>query len=326
MPTDTLQYLFIVGVGRSGTTLLQSMINAHPRIAIMPETHFVIAQLVPRTDASLEEARQRLAEDARFGRLGLEMDDVFAPFTSGDRPFSQAALFRELFDRYAAEHGVTIVGDKAPKNIEHLPLIKTIMPDAYVIHLVRDPRDVYLSRTKAKWSAGRSDTMQYLAYRAQFGMGRHSGRQLFGDRYLELHYEQLISDPTSELKRVAALVGVPFDEAMLDFGASGKKLVADDEKDWKGNVSGPLLTKNMNKWRDQMPPTHVRKLEAACWPVFAENLYERSPDSPRGLGLGGTLTNTYMAALSWLYGLRTNRINRRCARTIERDLAGSSKP
>jgi hypothetical protein len=293
------------------------MIDAHPQLAVAPETHFVVSHLVPHTSYSLEQSRERLSRDARFVRLGLNERNVFEPFASGGRSFSQASLFLEMLRQYAAARQASIIGDKAPKNIEHLSVLKELVSDAYVIHLIRDPRDVYLSRVKAKWSAGRSEMLQHLAYRAQIQMGREEGPRLFGDRYLELRYERLITDPRGELTKIASFLEVTFDEAMLEFSISGKRLVADDEKDWKGNVSGPLLTNNMNKWRRQMTLDHVRKVEAACWPVFAEGLYQQA-ERGRTLGARGRLTDVFYSLLSSLYRLKIARVNQRCIRTIRR--------
>ena len=76
-----------------------------------------------------------------------------------------------------------------------------------MIHLIRDPRDVYISRTKAKWSSSRPDILQFLAYRSQYALGAKHGPMLFGNNYLEVHYENLLIQPEKELKRICDLLG-----------------------------------------------------------------------------------------------------------------------
>ena len=315
-----LKHLFIVGVGRSGTTLLQSMVNAHPMISVMPETHFLSSHLLPHTSDRLEDARPRLVADNRLSRLNLNPDVLLDRFRSNERVFSLAGFYLDLLSEYAATHDVSIVGDKTPKNIEYLLPIKVMAPDAYIVHLIRDPRDVYLSRVQAKWSAGRTDMSHCLAYRAQIQLGQQHGRGLFGNRYIEVFYENFLVDPASGLKRLTDCLGIPYDSAMLDFNESAKELVADDEKEWKRNVTGPLLMNNMNKWRDELSDSQVRRLEAACWPVFAQGLYRRSPKSPRSLGPADLLIRVFFASLSWAYRQRVAQANRKCVRIIRRQL------
>jgi len=308
-----LTYFAIVGVGRSGTTLLMSMLNAHPAITLPPEFHFVNEHLAQRPRATLAEALARLEGDPRFARLGLALDEVKRPFTH--LPFSMPNLYRQLLQCYAQKQGVSVIGDKAPKYVEYLPLLRHIFPDAKIIHLIRDPRDVYLSRTKAAWSAGRKDTWQFLAYRAQSALGRRLGPKLFGHNYLEVHYEQLLTQPQNELQRICRLIGAPYQPEMLAFGDAAQNIIFPDELAWKREALGPLLTDNMNKWRRELTPQQVARVEAACAPAFKEGFYQPAvPPKPTPARI---MMNSYMAALSAIYQSRIALQNRRVLRQIK---------
>jgi hypothetical protein len=313
-----LSFFAIVGVGRSGTSLLMCMLDAHPDIAMPPESHFVGQYVVKRAGVKLPQLIAHLSHDNRFARLGLSIEEITQPFLEYNEPFSVARMYQVIMKIYATKRGVRVVGDKAPKNIEYLPVLRSIFPEACIIHLIRDPRDVYLSRTKTKWSGSRPAVLQYLAYRSQYGLGRRLGPQLFGDRYLEVHYENLITRPVTELSRVCSLVNLPFDNSMLDFQVSAKELVFADELTWKKEVLGPLLTQNKNKWQQELTPEQAARVEAACSPTFKDGFYELSgKGDARRSRLACLLINTYMPILDFIYQQSVMHRNRKALRSVD---------
>jgi hypothetical protein len=301
--------IFIVGVGRSGTTLLMSMLNAHPEIAFLPETHFVSEYIVHRPFLSHKSLRDRLMRDPRVGRLNLPIGDILSSVT-GRRP-DLRGIYVEVLNRFAERQDVSVVGDKAPRYVECIPVLDALIPDARIIHVIRDPRDVFVSRTQAEWSRGRAGWTHALAYRAQMSMGRHAGAALGADRYLEIRYESLVSEPEEVLRRVSTFLEVAFDPSMLKFQESAREIVSADEIEWKQNVLGPLLTRNAGRWRSTLDPKTARRIEEMCRPVFDEGLYEsgaaerepasvarRLPDAIRRL-----IRNAAMATASATYRL-----------------------
>jgi hypothetical protein len=209
------------------------------------------------------------------------------------------------------------IGDKSPKNIEYLPLINRIFPAAKVIHLIRDPRDVFLSRTKAKWSAGRSRLAQVLAYRAQFDLARRIGPQLFGESYLEVHYEEILSNPEAELGRICDLLGVPFDAKMLDREESARTHVFREELEWKQTVLGPLLTENRDKWRNELSLRDVAFIEDSCITSFDDGSYAPATQGQPGCGgIRGAWVRAQIHLCARTYQAWIAHRNRRAARHI----------
>ncbi len=297
-----LKYFIIVGVGRSGTSLLMSMLNAHPAICMPPETHFVGQYIVKRSYANLPDVVKILSKDFRFMRLNLDIDDVVRIFVEDKISFSVDRLYLSILNTYASKKQVKIIGDKAPKNIEYLPVLKKVCPTIKVIHIIRDPRDVYLSRKRAEWSKSRNDILQLLAYRSQYSLGRHFGPKLFGENYLEVYYEKLLSNPEAELDRICNLLGIRFDERMLKFSESARELVFKDEIAWKKETFGPLLKTNMNKWQKDLSSKKVRYVEAACLPAFKDKCYKRN-DKSQGAGgfIKDVVISSCMGLLSVIY-------------------------
>lgn len=174
--------LFIVGVGRSGTTLVQSMLAAHPNVVFLPETVFIRRYIAT---GELDKAwlchgknqvQAILFNDRYLKRLGVNIEESL---NSVGKPFDQIldyTVYQTLVRQYLASKSPAFVGDKDPKLVEYLPLLNHFFPDCRIIHVIRDPRDVLESKKRAEWSKGRSVMAHVFAGKVQFHMGRKFGR------------------------------------------------------------------------------------------------------------------------------------------------------
>src|SRR5512145_1853257 len=135
----------IVGVPRSGTTLLRMMIDAHPAVAIPPETGFLpaLADLDPASGSS-DAAWQIITGFHTWPDFQL---DPAVLRTTLDRlsPASPADAARAFYRLYAQRHGKARWGDKTPTYGTQLDRIASLLPEAHFIHLIRDGRDVMVS-------------------------------------------------------------------------------------------------------------------------------------------------------------------------------------
>lgn len=273
-PIDVERPLFVCGVGRSGTSLLQSMLNAHSALAFPPETHFFRRYAIGRGAAqwrvsSSDERRARLALDLELARAGVDVEALAQLPDPGH-------AFRALLCAVAAAEGKQRVGDKDPRNIDALPALAREFPAAHLVHIVRDPRDVLTSRMQAAWSAHRPWWVHPLIYAEQLRRGCAEGRACFGERYLEVHYEALIAAPERELRRICDHADLAFEPAMLDFAASARRLVDPREHSWKKETLGPLLTANAGKWAQALSPFQVAYCESATSIAFDRFAYVRA--------------------------------------------------
>ncbi len=308
---DAERPVLVCGVGRSGTSLLMAMLNAHPELAFPPETRFFrryVAGAGPRRrrEAAGPAAFAALLErDAEFARAGVPASAVL----QGEEPgaFDLARVYGRLLRLVAEREQKPRVGDKDPRHLEHLPSLARCFPRACVLHVVRDPRDVVLSRGKAAWAAGRPWWAHALVVREQLRRGRALGPRLFGPRWLEVRYEELLAAPAETLRAVCAHCDLGFAEGMLDFGPSAARLVDAAELPWKREVLGPLFAGNAGKWRGELTPLQVRWIEAVCRESFDELDYRRAQPAP-ALGprqralVGAAPVARSAAALA--YGLR----------------------
>src|SRR5262249_2812153 len=142
-------YLFIVGCPRSGTTLLQRMVNAHPAIAITPESHWIPKFPGKRWTETPEGAitnklRRRLLAHPKFSRLGITKKKLKSLAPKAE-PVSYAKLVSRLFDFYGQRFGKQLVGDKTPDYVRHMESLHRLWPTARFVHVIRDGRDVVTS-------------------------------------------------------------------------------------------------------------------------------------------------------------------------------------
>ncbi|MGH3665174.1 MAG: sulfotransferase family protein [Egibacteraceae bacterium] len=219
MPSD--RPVFVVGCARSGSTLLQLMLHAHPRIAVPPETRFLIPAYKLREqfgDLRIEANRRQLAnfivgrKRDKFADLGLKPKRIRRKIVQGPPTLGSAVgiVFRE----YAARWGKPRWGDKRPAYILDLDLLYRLFPDAQVLHIIRDGRDCVASlKDMPWWHAGSVWAIHY--WKAAMLAGAKARRQRRADAYAEVHYEALVNDPRAELTRICAFLGEDFDEAML---------------------------------------------------------------------------------------------------------------
>ena len=165
--------IFIVGVGRSGTSLLQNMLHGHPKIVFLPETsmlrRLIFSGLLERRykQGGVETVFQALKTDSSLHRLKIDDCTLINILKKSleSRPFG-IELYCTLRDYYIENNapGVSLIGDKDPRLIESLWLLKSYFPESYIVHIYRDPPDVLLSKKKADWSKNRPPYLNAAAF------------------------------------------------------------------------------------------------------------------------------------------------------------------
>ncbi len=271
--------IFLTGVGRSGTTLLQSMLNAHPEICFTPETHFIKNYIVPGLSGKVKFTNQSLAEklsvDKDIVRLDIDWKTILNEKEIKGTD-DVVDFFKELFQVYLSKFNKPHFGDKDPMNAPYIPHIKKAFPDAYLIHIIRDPRDVILSRMKSDWGKDTAFFMHVTEYQSHLKKALKDGKEQFGERYIDVFYEKLLEKPEDVLKRVCDKLEVHYSEEMMNYHQKSDKLVFGDEKSWKENVFKPVMKDNTQKWKKELSPTQVAKIEGGIEDLMQNLGYELS--------------------------------------------------
>jgi tetratricopeptide (TPR) repeat protein len=207
--TDVAQPLFVLGFPRSGTTLLEQTLTAHPRITAADELPFIIeiAELMPRLLESPLGYPEALAE--------LWMADHREDLDN----------LRDHYLRKVAQLGVVPEGaawftDKMPLNETHLGLISLLFPESPLLHVVRHPLDVVLSVYSNLLTHG-----FFCAYALE-SAARHYARVMdlvdhyrreMNLRYLRIRYEDIVDDQEASIRKVLDFIGEEFDPKCLAF-------------------------------------------------------------------------------------------------------------
>ncbi|MEO2050431.1 MAG: sulfotransferase [Allomuricauda sp.] len=260
----TGKVVYIVGVGRSGTSLLQSMLNAHSKMVSLPETQFFRKYVANRKKREAIERKGAagfksiLLNDPVIARLKIDIEDL-RTLHSGNLDIIE--VYQEILSIFKSRKNTEIVVDKDPRNIDFIPCMTAIFETPKIIHIVRDPRDVVLSKTKAKWSAGRPYWLHAMIGEAQLNFCHKNTRNLTTDNLLRVCYEELLADPSEILTKISSFIGVQFESSMLDFQDSAKALVSKEELQWKSETIGPLLRNNSNKWSKEFTSRQIRLIE-----------------------------------------------------------------
>ena len=245
---------FIVGSGRSGSTLLRLMIAGHSGIVIPPETWFIL-DLVRKlplrgalTPAELQEATSTIIDGSYFPSLGISADELRDEALRLQAP--QLVDVIDLIYRYHMRRsGKRRVGDKTPPYVEIIRELDVLYPDAKFVHLVRDGRDVAMSFIELGWgSAGRcyrEDFEWALAVRRR---DEYRGTAI-EPRILDIRYEDLVSHPERTLREICRFLGEAFQPAMLDV-AQRIDQVPESERLIHPMLARPVTKDAIGRWRE----------------------------------------------------------------------------
>jgi hypothetical protein len=244
---------FIVGSPRSGTTLLRLMLDAHPELAIPPETGFLTAawELDGRGDALRERFFQAVT---RFPMSAPAWNDFHLPAEEfrarlGEiRPFELAAGVRLFYRLYAARFGKPRWGDKTPLYAHHLRAIQTLLPEARFVHLVRDGRDAAVSLRGRWFSPGRDIALQAAFWRDHVRAARREGSAC--RHFLEVRFEDLLRDPGTVLSRICAFISLDYQPAMLRYPERASQRL--EEHGARHTADGGLVVSREDRHRQQL--------------------------------------------------------------------------
>lgn len=279
---------FVIGVGRSGTTLLRLMLDAHPELAIPPETHFLPALIDLFADGGKPNSHDLVAavkSHAGWRDFGFSESELESIFTAADA--TAAAAIRAFYTAYAARHSKARWGDKTPVYIESMAAIGGALGDqARFVHLIRDGRDVAVSRGSRAVKRGREAPparVEAEVWTRRIQGAREQARLV--DRYLELRYEDLVADPEAALRLVCEHIALEFDPAMLAYhqraserlselsdlpGKGGKVRPGAERIAAHALTSEPPRADRTERWRTELSHDAIAEYEGVAGELLAE--------------------------------------------------------
>ena len=251
--SDDFKPVFVVGCGRSGTTLLAVLLDRHSQIAMTPETHFLNGFCRRCRDAenlgTQEKLVAALGREPRFKDMDLNPADVLEEFR--DYPSDFKHLFRAMLEAYRQKNHKPRIGEKTPDHLEFVPQIIEWFPQARIICIVRDGRDVAQSNMKVHWT--RKDL------RLQGMVWRWAAKtcleyvERYPQQFIHVRLEDLLQDPQGVMSRIDGFVGVAFEPQQLE-SRTETSVVLEHETEWMGKARQELDPRRIAAWTRQTNP------------------------------------------------------------------------
>lgn len=262
--------IFLVGVARSGTTLLATMLGAHPHLDVGPESRFFFGLRDADVDAVLKDpewperaveliASMITAQQPVLQAFGIDADEVRTYL--GARPPSVTAMLESITVSHARRAGKSRWVEKSTDHLIRARQIRRHWPDAPIIRIVRDPRDVALSLRGIRFGS-----QSFLA-NLDFWRKRDEASAPFFERdrrSMTVRYEDLLRDPAAELARVCAFIGEPFDERMINQREEAAAVVKAPGELYKEGAAKPLDVSRIEVWRRTLSPQQKAAAAVFC--------------------------------------------------------------
>lgn len=265
--------VFIIGMGRSGTTLMRLMLTAHPQFCIPPEGLLFItlepkfgevADLSDRVDEFLEDLYQiPLFLDWNVDRTRLQ--DALRQH----QPLSYATAIATVYQTYMqqTDPDACCWGDKNPVHIYHITKIRQYFPNARFILMVRDVRAIYnsLNTNEKKFQNWRgSCRANVLSVTKQWqNVIQIQERHQHDPNFYTMIYETLVKQPEAELDKLCRWLNVEFSSSMLEFYSKNAQegLVPEREMGWHSRTLQPVSRDRINSWEAELHPADLQALE-----------------------------------------------------------------
>lgn len=265
--------LFVLGVRRSGTTLLRVMLDRSSQLAVPDESYF-IPQIADRHRGPVDV--ERFVGDLRrlptLREWEVDPDAVRGRLREGCRPGEAIAA---VYETYAADRGKPRWGDKTPMYMGHLPLLERLFPDARYLHLIRDGRDAALSFLAVPagimtegWGHPRDAAGFACQWRTEVLAARALGRRVGPGRYLEVRYEALVEQPEHVLRQACEFAELPWEPGMLDYPEA---VDVSAKPHQQSLLRGP--TPGLRSWQAQMEQGDAAAFEAIAGDLLADLRY-----------------------------------------------------
>jgi hypothetical protein len=242
--------IFVLGYGRSGTTMMGCILGNHPEVYMFRELNF-FEKLWDRkherelTITEAAELAARLIFIDRHGFANLKDPSEYLDKGRGiveriqENAVTPVAVYESFLKHTTAEQGKRIPCEQTPGYVFYLPEILDLFPEAKIINMIRDPRDVLVSRKK-KWRQYRLRTERFRLYRMLRTWAHYhpisssylwtaavKAAQPFVDagRVLQVRFEDVLLNPEVELRKVCDFIGISYYDRMLEVPIKGSSFV-----------------------------------------------------------------------------------------------------
>ncbi|HTB07328.1 MAG TPA: sulfotransferase [Bacteroidia bacterium] len=265
---------FVVGKERSGTTLLQVILNAHPNIVAPPESRFIVllynryGAIKQWSEKNVLDFCNDLFREGLFkNQWGMDKLKLRDSLLSVKDSLSYPLLCKIIFIQWGGEgKDVKMIFDKNPVYYYFLPKLEMIFPEANFIHIVRDYRANIVSHQRV-FKIKRAADLAYRWLKIDELIEKSKLRKV--GRYFTLKYETLVLEPESSIKSMCEFFGIPFSENMVKDHTSHIYSTFNENKrerfrEMHRSLFTPMNVAHVDEWREKLSPDEVREAEAVA--------------------------------------------------------------
>ncbi|MEM9163233.1 MAG: sulfotransferase [Cyanobacteria bacterium P01_F01_bin.4] len=274
---STASPIFIVGRPRSGTTLISTLISAHPSIAISPESHFLRYWMRSYASQGIEGLKgfnhfwSEFSQSADFSHFGISPDQIKHQILSGS-DFSSKAIFNTLLTAYAHKLSKHRWGEKTPEHYRDIETLLKWYPQAQIIWMLRDPRGQIASLRVVPWAEPYED-LHATSWKNSISAMEHWA----SDRRVQIvKYEALVTDPEKTLQAVCNFLGEEYAPEMLNRSNETSPMInfsGWEEKHLQDTLK-PINVKSISKWKSTLSPMAISIIEHVARPEMVRCDYE----------------------------------------------------
>jgi len=273
--------VFVLGCGRSGTKFLYHTLLSGGGFAVYFAESNAFNLLGVRFGNLARRANRRKLLDVYyksnlFERTELAPEDIDQRVMDDCR--NAGDFLRIVMEAIARKQGVPRWAECTPLHLLNLPLIKKVVPDALIIHIIRDGRDVAASLHRIgwirpfAWDRGRAVLAPAIFWRWIVSKGRRDG-QAMGNDYLEVHYEDVVQNPRESLARIGKFIEQELDYDRIQRVALGS--VHDPNSSFRGDGK-EAEAKTIGRWRTNFAPEQIRDIESIQGDLLKATGYQLS--------------------------------------------------
>ena len=287
-----IPFVFIVGRGRSGTTLLQNIMDANPHVVLPIESRLIIHlkqkyfKISYFTDSIIDDLITDLYKDKMFvsnwnvNKEKLTSDLKLQP----KEQLNFETICKIIYLSYPSmfdKSSIKIIGDKNPTYSIFIPELLEVFPNALFIHIIRDYRDNIISNRN---SFGRK-SVWLLGYGwLIFNYEIEKIKQFKPNNFFTLRYEDLVNYPEQKVSALCKFLQLTYNPNMLNFYKKIKFIK--DKYDIEAletihkNLDKPINTNAINKWKEQLTRSEIEVLDYICGDYAKNYLYEPTTTKP----------------------------------------------
>lgn len=299
---NSLPINFIMGKERSGTTLLQVILNSHSNIIAPPESRFIMflnhkyGKKTKWTEKNVDGFCEDLFNEVMFKDYwGVDKNELKNSILNVRDKLDYSLLCKLVFCQFATSKEPKLLVDKNPIYYYYLPYLNKLFPQAKYIHIVRDYRDNTISHKKISSSVLNTADMVYRWLRVNQLL--ENAKRNAPDKWLTITYESLVSDTEGAVRRVCEFLGVPFDERMITghtdrlFEGFYRNKNNGDFRKFHESLTKPINDSKIGEWKEKMPAGELALVEAIAG-AYGEKMYGYKmahPDLRKSIGTKGML-------------------------------------